>query len=134
MPVSLPAWLLPVIGSAVALGFYDLCKKHAVEKNSVLHVLFYATLCGSAFYLIATLVWTRSLADANCTPRDFGLIVLKSLLVSSSWICVYYAMRDLPISIAAPIRASSPVWTFIGGLLLFHEVPSFAQEIGRAHV
>ena len=127
MPDFLPPWLLPVIGSAVALGFYDLCKKHAVEKNSVLHVLFFATLCGSAFYLAATVLWTGSLSDARCSARDFGLIVLKSLLVSSSWICVYYAMRDLPISIAAPIRASSPVWTFLGGLLLFHEVPTFAQ-------
>ena len=42
MPVSLPAWLLPVLGSAFALGFYDLCKKHAVDRNSVMHVLFYA--------------------------------------------------------------------------------------------
>ena len=129
MPVSLPAWLLPVLGSAIALGFYDLCKKHAVNKNSVMHVLFFATLCGSAFYLLATVLWTGSLADARCSERDFALIVLKSLLVSSSWTCVYYAMRDLPISIAAPIRASSPVWTFLGGLLLFHEVPTPLQGI-----
>ena len=129
MPVSLPAWLLPVLGSAFALGFYDLCKKHAVNKNSVMHVLFFATLCGSAFYLLATVLWTGSLDDARCSGRDFTLIVLKSLLVSSSWTCVYYAMRDLPISIAAPIRASSPVWTFLGGLLLFREVPTVPQGI-----
>lgn len=126
---SIPPWLLPVLGSAFALGFYDLSKKHAVDRNSVMHVLFFATLCGSAFYLLATLLWTGSFADAQCSGRDFGLIVLKSLLVSSSWICVYYAMRDLPISIAAPIRASSPVWTFLGGLLLFHEVPTIAQGV-----
>ena len=126
---SLPAWLLPVLGSAFALGFYDLCKKHAVNKNSVMHVLFYATLCGSAFYLLATVLWTGSLADAHCSGRDFALIVLKSLLVASRWTCVYYAMRDLPISIAAPIRASSPVWTFLGGLLLFHEVPTLLQGV-----
>ena len=129
MPVSLPVWLLPVLGSAFALGFYDLCKKHAVDKNSVMHVLFFATLCGSAFYLLATVLWTGSLADAQCSGRDFALIVLKSLLVSSSWTCVYYAMRDLPISIAAPIRASSPLWTFIGGLLLFHEIPTLVHGI-----
>ena len=126
---SLPAWLLPVLGSAFALGFYDLCKKHAVDRNSVMHVLFFATLCGSAFYLLATVLWTGSLADAQCSGHDFALIVLKSMLVSSSWTCVYYAMRDLPISIAAPIRASSPLWTFLGGLLLFHEVPTLPQGV-----
>ena len=123
MPLSIPAWLLPVLGSAFALGFYDLCKKHAVDKNSVMHVLFYATLCGSAFYLLATLIWTGSLDDARCSGRDFALLALKSMLVSASWTCVYYAMRDLPISIAAPIRASSPVWTFLGGLLLSMKSP-----------
>ena len=129
MPASLTSWILPVLGSAFALGFYDLSKKHAVNKNSVMHVLFFATLCGSAFYLLATVLWTGSLADARCSERDFVLIVLKSVLVASSWTCVYYAMRDLPISIAAPIRASSPLWTFLGGLLLFHEVPTLPQGI-----
>ena len=129
MPSSIPAWLLPVLGSAFALGFYDLCKKHAVDKNSVMHVLFYATLCGSAFYLLATLLWTGSLDDARCSGQVFALLLLKSMLVAASWTCVYYAMRDLPISIAAPIRASSPVWTFLGGLLLFHEVPTLPQGI-----
>lgn len=124
----LPAWLPPVLGSAIGLGFYDLCKKHAVDRNSVMHVLFFATLCGSAFYVLATLA-TGSLDDAVCTRSQFALIVLKSLLVASSWTCVYYAMRDLPISIAAPIRASSPLWTFLGGLLLFHEVPTLPQGI-----
>ena len=42
----LPAWLPPVLGSAIGLGFYDLCKKHAVDRNSVMHVLFFSTLCG----------------------------------------------------------------------------------------
>ena len=40
---SLPAWLMPVLGSAFALGFYDLCKKHAVNRNGnvqkIAHIL-----------------------------------------------------------------------------------------------
>ncbi len=32
--------LLPVLASALALGFYDICKKHALRDNSVMPVLF----------------------------------------------------------------------------------------------
>ena len=127
MEFSAPAWLLPVIGSAFALGFYDLCKKHAVRDNSVMPVLFYATLCGSSFYVVITLFFGT--ASAVCSWHEWWLIVLKSLLVSASWTCVYYAMRELPISIASPIRASAPLWTFLGSLVLFSEFPTLVQGI-----
>ncbi len=128
MEFAAPAWLLPVIGSALALGLYDLCKKHAVRDNSVMPVLFYATLCGSLFYVVITLL--SGTASAVCSLQDWWLILLKSLLVAASWTCVYYAMRELPISIASPIRASAPLWTFLGSLVLFSEIPTLLQGIG----
>ena len=128
MEFAAPAWLLPVIGSALALGFYDLCKKHAVRDNSVMPVLFYATLCGSLFYVVITLL--AGTASAVCSLQVWWLILLKSLLVAASWTCVYYAMRELPISIASPIRASAPLWTFLGSLVLFSEFPTLLQGIG----
>ena len=36
-------------------------------------------------------------------------------------------MRDLPISIAAPIRASSPLWTLIGAMIFMGELPTVLQ-------
>ncbi|OQA77030.1 MAG: EamA-like transporter family protein [Lentisphaerae bacterium ADurb.Bin242] len=128
MEFAAPAWLLPVIGSALALGLYDLCKKHAVRDNSVMPVLFYATLCGSLFYVVITLL--AGTASAVCSLQVWWLILLKSLLVAASWTCVYYAMRELPISIASPIRASAPLWTFLGSLALFSEFPTLLQGIG----
>ena len=49
-------WLLPILGSAIGLGFYDLCKKHAVRDNSVMPVLFFATLSGAVFFLSGAIV------------------------------------------------------------------------------
>ena len=128
--LSIPPWFLPVVASAIGLGFYDVCKKHAVRENSVMPVLFFATLSGSLFFLAGVLLFGDFRTAASCSTRVFTLVFLKSLLVASSWTCVYYAMRDLPISLAAPIRASSPLWTFLGGLVLFHEIPTFAQAFG----
>ena len=134
MSQSFPAWFLPTVLSALALGFYDICKKHAVNRNSVMPVLFFATLSGSLLYVIVLALCGRAASAAVCTPAQFGLVLLKSLLVSSSWICVYYAMRELPISLASPIRASSPLWTVCGGILLFGELPGIWQICGMISI
>lgn len=131
MLAFLPLWFLPVLGSALLLGLYDLSTKHAVRENAVMPALFFATLSGSALYIGVSLI-SGTAEAAVCGWSAWGLIWLKSVLVSASWICVYYAMRELPISIAAPIRASSPLWTFLGGLWLFHEIPTLPQAAGMA--
>ncbi len=124
------AWLFPILGSACALGFYDLCKKESVRDNAVMAVVFYATLCGTCLYVALTLGTGHFMEFIRCSGRDWGLILLKSVLVGTSWTCVYYAMRDLPISIAAPIRATAPLWTFFGSLFLFKEIPTAQQALG----
>lgn len=130
MSISIPAWFFPIVISAVGLGFYDICKKHAVRDNSVMPVLFLATLSGSLLFVIGTLLFGDFAGAIVCSPHHWMLLLGKSLLVAASWTCVYYAMRELPISIAAPIRASAPLWTFIGSLILFGEVPTILQGIG----
>ena len=131
---SFASWFLPTLLSAFALGFYDIFKKHAVNRNSVMPVLFFATLSGSALYVAVLAGCGRISGAVVCTAPQFLLVFLKSLLVSSGWICVYYAMRELPISLASPIRASSPLWTVLGGVLLFSELPSGLQFLGMAAI
>ena len=123
-------WVVPILLSALGLGFYDVCKKDAVRDNSVMPALFFATLSGSLFFVLLTVCGGHLREIATCSTATWWRLLGKSALVGSSWICVYYAMRDLPISIAAPVRASSPVWTLIGGILLFGEVPTLIQAAG----
>ncbi|MPM62010.1 hypothetical protein SDC9_108875 [bioreactor metagenome] len=129
MLAALPVWLAPILLSALGLGFYDLCKKHAVRDNPIMPVLFLATLSGSLFFVLGTAVSGGIGGMLDCTPLDLLLILAKSLLVAASWSCVYYAMRELPISIVAPVRATAPLWTFIGSLFLFHEIPTAWQGV-----
>ena len=132
--VSLSSWVMPILFSSLALGFYDIGKKHAVRDNAVTPVLFLATFSGSAFYLVVTLVMGNFFAYAKCDLATWLLIVLKSALVAGSWWCVYYSMRDLPISLAGPVRASSPLWTLIGALLIYREWPTLVQAVGMVTV
>ena len=134
MDFDLPLWVLPVLGSALGLGFYDLCKKHAVRENSVMPVLFYATLCGSTLFVVMTLLTGKWQECIYCATSTWVLILLKSLLVAASWTCVYYAMRELPISLASPIRASAPLWTFFGSMLLYSEIPTLWQGVGMLSI
>jgi transporter family protein len=122
-------WLSLGLISALFLGMYDVSKKHAVHQNAVLPVLFLATLSGACL-MLPLLVLSRlspellrhhHLLVPSLAWRTHALIGLKSLLVGSSWICAYFALKHLPISLAAPIRASGPVWTLLGALIIFHE-------------
>ena len=51
---ALSGWLPLILLSALGLGVYDLCKKHAVRENPIMPVLFFATLCGSTFFVLGT--------------------------------------------------------------------------------
>ena len=44
-------WIVATLLSALFLGLYDLCTKHAVRENAVLPVLFFSTLTGASVWL-----------------------------------------------------------------------------------
>src|SRR6187431_2476041 len=104
-------WILLLIGSAVTLGFYDVCKKHAVHDNSVMRAMFWSTVAGTIAMLAAQSFTGHLAGSAAIGWEGFWRVVLKSVIVTSSWIAGDYALRSLPISIAAPIRGSQPVVT-----------------------
>ena len=123
------SWIIPTLLSAFFLGIYDVCKKHAVRENSVMPVLFFSTLAGSLCFIAISAV------RGNISSLQWGnhvliLVALKSILVATSWALVYYGMRELPISIAAPLRSSSPMWSVIGAIIIFGEMPHGLQWLG----
>lgn len=126
----MPAWLLPIIVSAVFLGFYDIGKKHAVSGNALFPVLFFATCTGSTVFVVYTICTTPE--AFCCTTVDFLRILLKSCTVAASWIFGYWALQIMPITIVTPLRSTTPLWTLLGGLLIFAEIPTLTQACGMA--
>ena len=125
-------WVSFILISALLLSFYDISKKHSVNNNAVMPVLFLATLCGSVGFIAVLALAGKLQAAWDISLAAFGFVALKSLIVSASWVFVYYAMRALPISLAAPIRASAPLWTLCGAMVLFGEIPRPVQALGMA--
>jgi transporter family protein len=133
-------WIYLGLISAVFLGLYDVSKKHAVTRNAVLPVLFFTTLTGAlaaapCFVLTALspgLTARLNLAVDGLSAAEHGFVFLKAVIVSTAWCLSFLGLKHLPISIAAPIAASGPIWTFAGALILFAEKPDLLQWAGVA--
>jgi drug/metabolite transporter (DMT)-like permease len=129
------AWLSLL--SAVCLGLYDICQKHALRDNPVVPVLLVSTATGASVWgaLLLLQAISPSLCPAALHVPSLGWVAHaqlfgKSTLVASSWLCTYLAVKHLPISLAAPIRATSPLWTLGAALLLLGERPRPLQLLG----
>ncbi len=122
-------WLLLAFTSAALLGLYDVAKKQAVTDNAVLPVLLlnalFSTLIFSPTLLSAEFGWGW-FEGSVCETPSLGwdahfLIMIKAVIVLSSWITGYYAIKHLPLTIAGPINATRPVMTLVGAMLVFGE-------------
>lgn len=134
-------WLILAIASAIFLGFYDISKKVALNHNAVIPTLFLSTVSASAVMgvFVGMSEWgitgPESLAYVpRMTTGEHWKIVLKTVIVLSSWICTYFALKHLPLTIFAPIRSTGPLWTTLGALVFFAERLSVLQIIGATVV
>ena len=131
-------WLLLAFCSAALLGFYDVFKKKSLANNAVLPVLGLNTLFSSLIFLPFILIsylkpeWLAQtlffVPRAGWEVHKF--IILKSLIVLSSWTFGYFGMKHLPLTIVGPINATRPVMTLVGALLIFEERLNVYQWIG----
>ena len=131
-------WTFLAFISALCLGFYDISKKIALRDHPVVDVLT-LSVCFSAVLLSVPLICSRFYpAMVVGTPfyvptmdlQAHLFTVLKSLIVLSSWVCAYMALKHLPISVVSPMQATRPMWTLVGALLIFGERLNTWQWIG----
>jgi len=134
------SWVILSLVSALVLGVYDVLKKRSVVGNAVIPVLF-VSVCASAMVWIPLVVWSgldpvsfpvEALRVQYLDAKGHGLLFLKSAIVATSWVLSYFALKHLPVSIATPIRATSPLWTFLGAVVFLGERPAIVQLAGIA--
>lgn len=135
--LSLIPWLWLSLASSLLLGLYEVSRKAALSKSAPLLVLLLANVGGLVGLSLALLV-SRDVVVARSSafylvPLDrhqHGAVLIKALLVSTSWIMSYSAVKHLPITVAGPLRAVAPAFTVLGALLWFNEAPSLVQWLG----
>lgn len=132
------SWIFLSLLSAAFLGLYDLAKKHALKENAVLPVLFFGVLTSAVIWIALLLAgdylprnqfWLRFQVDP-ISLQAHGLLLGKAALVGASWIFGYFGLKNLPMSIAGPIRATSPFWTILMAVGLMGERLRPTQWLG----
>lgn len=125
-------WLIFAFLSAALLGLYDVSKKLSLKDNAVLPVLLINTVLCALFFLPliigSSLGWSTAVPSAPWSAH--GLVLVKSGIVLTSWICGYYAMKHLPLTIVGPVNATRPVMTLVGALLIYGERLNLWQWAG----
>lgn len=130
-------WVVYALVSASLLGLYDVFKKKSLQGNAVIPVLLINTV-------ICTLVFLPSIVgsltgmispDSSLYIPDGGwyehkLVIIKAFVVLSSWICGYFAIKKLPLTIVGPVNATRPVMTLVGAMLIFGERLNLLQWSG----
>ena len=129
-------WALLAFMSAAMLGCYDFFKKMSLKENSVLAVLFlntlFSTLLFAPFILLSSMgvITSGQLYVPVIDVNTHLLLLLKAVIVLSSWLCGYIGIKHLPITIVSPIQSTRPVLVLLGALFLFGESLNVYQWIG----
>ena len=130
-------WLLFSFISALLLGIYDVAKKTSLHQNAVIPVLQTSILISSLIltpFLILSRFYPGFESSIFFVPTiEFHMhlkLILKAVIVLTSWLFAYFAIKHLPITIASPIKATQPVWVVLGGVLIFSESLNLYQSIG----
>lgn len=117
-------WWLLAFGSAALLGGYDSFKKISLKDNAVVPVLFLNTV-------FCALIFSPWLFPSGFRGWDQQAYLLgKSVLVLSSWMAGYAAMKHLPLTLVGPVNATRPVLVLLGALFLYGERLNLLQWAG----
>lgn len=127
-------WTAWILSSAVFLALYDVSKKASVRGNAVLPVLLVSSTAGAVAYFAALGAAGGVASALAASSRDLALTAAKSAIVGTSWVLTYCALRTLPVTIATPIRASSPALVFVAAFFLYGERPTLVQGAGMLMV
>ena len=130
-------WVLLAFVSAFLLGCYDICKKKSLNGNAVIPVLFFNTLISSIIFIpFVLLSFFTDVLDGTVfyVPRvsftTHSMVMLKSVIVLSSWLTGYFSVKNLPLTIVGPIKATQPMITLTGAIIIFGERLNMYQWTG----
>ena len=119
-------WLILILISAFFVGLRVIYAKEALYKDETLSFLFWVALFLSIFML---LIFNKRI-DFLISSKVYLLIILKSLVISVSWYCLYEAYKNMEISLASPLVNLTPIFVLILGITFLGDKISLLQLLG----
>lgn len=132
-------WAFLAIFSSLFLGLYEVAKKMALNRNAVIPVLFYSSVA-SSLILLPIFLLSRFYPGFEDTAlyipvisfEEHLKILVKSSLLLVAWLLAFASLKNLPITIVTPIRATMPLWALLGAVMVYGEQLNYLQWIGIA--
>ncbi|MGN1318699.1 MAG: EamA family transporter [Lachnospirales bacterium] len=120
----LKMWVILVLLYGILKGIRDVIKKKALEKSTVMEVLFFYTVIG--FIMV-----TPTAPEAFKLDISYiGIIAVKSLIVFSAWVLGFKALKKLPVSFYGVMDLSGVLFSAVMSVLLLGEVLKLNQYFG----
>lgn len=117
-------WVLFILIYGIVKGLREGLKKKAMEKNSVIEVLFFYTLFG----FLMTIPFSSDILQVSAL---FHLVIIfKSTIIFIAWICALNSIKLLPLSIYSVIDMGRVIFAVLLGVLLLGEKLGPFQIIG----
>lgn len=121
-------WVILVLLYGILKGIRDVIKKKALEKSTVLEVLFFYTVIG--FIMV-----TPTAGEAiQLEPKYIAIISVKSLIVFTAWVLGFKALTKLPVSFYGVMDLSGVLFSAVMSVLFLKEVLRINQYFGLAIV
>ncbi|PJI10074.1 MULTISPECIES: DMT family transporter [Clostridium] len=120
------SWIWMVILSGILLGFWDITKKKAFEKNSVLTVLAFYSLCS---FILVSFEFNNA---SKISTSSILILLFKTFVVFIAWLLSFTAIKHLPISVITPFDTLNPMFSVIFGILILNERLYLFQYVGIA--
>lgn len=117
-------WIILVLVYGILKGIRDISKKRALETNGVVEVLFVYTL-------IAFLFCIPDVRNAGgVATKDLLWTAFKSFIIFVAFICSFYAIEKMPISLYGVLDLSRMMFSMLLGVLILHESLGLFQWLG----
>ena len=117
-------WIPLVLLYGLLKGGREIAKKKAMEKNTVMEVLFVYTLMSFVFVL------PQAGQAGGMEPRFFALIALKSFVMFLAWIFGFYSLKKMPVSLYGVLSLSRVLFATFSGVIFLHETLAGNQIAG----
>ena len=88
------------------------------------------TTSSSLLYTGRSINNSLSISDLSITLKAHLMVIFKACIVLTSWICGYFGLKHIPLTIVGPINATRPVMVLVGAMLIFGERLNLYQWAG----
>ena len=115
------SWIFLVLLYGLLKGGREIAKKKAMERNTVMEVLFSYTV------ISLILVLPQAPRAGGLEAKYFFLIALKSFCMFLAWLCSFHSLKKLPVSIYGILSLSRVLFGTLLGVVFLHEAMGVFQ-------